>query len=205
MNKMVYITSLGHSGSTLLNLLIGRHPKMIGLGEVNNSIGKINKKQNMCTCGLSALECQIWGEVLKKEINDKYNSITDIYTDLFQLVHNKYGKDKIICDSSKNIEWFNKINKQVINNKVIFLVKDVRAYSHSLIRKNRKIVNKSLKHKLLNFKITHYYFWYQKKSRGHSHATASCLKQRQGHMGVLLRKRALRPCGEAWSVQLQAP
>lgn len=162
MNKIIYITSLSHSGSTLLNLLLGRHPKIIGLGETNNSIRKINKEQNICTCGSSAFECEIWGEVLRKEIDNKYDSITDIYTDLFQLVHNKYGKDKIICDSSKNIKWFDEIDKQIIDNKVIFLVKDVRAYTHSLVRKNRKIINKSLKHKLLDFKITHYFFWYQK-------------------------------------------
>jgi len=60
----VFIASLGHSGSTLLDLMLGSHPRLVSLGEVHATIARAAEKQNVCTCGKAADDCPVWGPVL---------------------------------------------------------------------------------------------------------------------------------------------
>ena len=58
---MVYITARGHSGSTLLEMMLGAHPALASLGELKALAAK---KSNACRCGApSVLDCPFWKEV----------------------------------------------------------------------------------------------------------------------------------------------
>jgi len=71
--NLLYILSAGHSGSTLLDFVIGSLPKAFSTGElvyfpwqIHRNLSEIISKenQNICTCGKSFLECEVWGKVI---------------------------------------------------------------------------------------------------------------------------------------------
>lgn len=70
--RVVYITSLGHSGSTLLDLLLSSHSRMLGLGEVKLLSSrprelhyrKVSLDERTCDCGhRPRRSCPFWADV----------------------------------------------------------------------------------------------------------------------------------------------
>ena len=68
---VVFILSTGHAGSTLLDILCGSVPGVFSMGEVRHlpwqtfRDGKMSPTgQDLCTCGKTFKECDVWGEVL---------------------------------------------------------------------------------------------------------------------------------------------
>ena len=64
----VYITSWGNSGSTLLELLLGRHPDMTSIGEIDRlslQFARANRvdKPGVCSCGKRPMDCPVWAAV----------------------------------------------------------------------------------------------------------------------------------------------
>ena len=59
----VYICSSGHSGSTLLDLLLGSHSKISSLGEVIQ-LPKNLSLNTICTCGEPVRSCPFWKKVV---------------------------------------------------------------------------------------------------------------------------------------------
>lgn len=71
MIKNVYICSAGHSGSTLLDMLIGSHSKVESLGEITH-LPKNLSLDTECGCGSSVSSCEFWKGVIKlveKDLN----------------------------------------------------------------------------------------------------------------------------------------
>jgi hypothetical protein len=58
----LYILSAGHSGSTLLNLILGSHPRAIAVSELTRLPANIAHDER-CTCGVGMRECAHWREV----------------------------------------------------------------------------------------------------------------------------------------------
>lgn len=58
MPKLIYIAGCGRSGSTLLDLLLGNHPYISGLGEVHRL--SINPDERLCTCKQPIAQCEYW-------------------------------------------------------------------------------------------------------------------------------------------------
>lgn len=65
--KLVYISSAGHSGSTLLDMLLGAHADAFSLGELIllPLEARLNKP---CTCGRPILECPVWRPILARHL-----------------------------------------------------------------------------------------------------------------------------------------
>jgi hypothetical protein len=61
----VFIMSSGHSGSTLLNLLIGAHPDAVAVGEVTH-LPKNVALNTICSCGMPVRECGLWAGVIAR-------------------------------------------------------------------------------------------------------------------------------------------
>ncbi|ADI74110.1 hypothetical protein Metev_1241 [Methanohalobium evestigatum Z-7303] len=73
--KVIYIMGSGHTGSTLLDLCIGAHPKIQSCGEFKPHLFWGNYQKNkLCGCGISSQSCPFWSQV----IND-WKSKTGIY------------------------------------------------------------------------------------------------------------------------------
>ena len=62
--KYVYILSSPHGGSTLMSLILGRHPEIANLGEVS-FIPKLLAMGELCTCGDRLSECAEWAKVFE--------------------------------------------------------------------------------------------------------------------------------------------
>lgn len=78
--KLLLIRGLGHSGTTILDLALGAHPQITGLGEAVRLLEKPApedghrgpaqlrgdlRHQRHCTCGLVADACPVWGPMLR--------------------------------------------------------------------------------------------------------------------------------------------
>ena len=66
---ILYIVARGHSGSTLLELLLNRNPNIAAMGEVNLLGLQMHRRgqtrwNGLCSCRKSPFECHIWGPVI---------------------------------------------------------------------------------------------------------------------------------------------
>ena len=68
--KYVYLLSSPHGGSTLLTLVLGKHPMFAGLGEVS-FMPKLLALKELCTCGEVLADCERWSGVF-----DEFKSVT---------------------------------------------------------------------------------------------------------------------------------
>jgi hypothetical protein len=62
--RVIYIAGYGHSGSTLLNILLGQLPEVMGAGELFRLAGAAWPRQEFCSCGQSLPECRIWRAIV---------------------------------------------------------------------------------------------------------------------------------------------
>lgn len=137
-NKVVFIASLGHSGSTLLDLILGSHQEIIGLGEVGRSVASTNnaadQQNQICSCGQAASECKFWGEVLTKLVHQTGATEQHRYEIVLDSFSRRFGSKKILVDSSKYLHWLKHLSKvDGLDLRVIFLIRDVRSFAISAI------------------------------------------------------------------------
>jgi hypothetical protein len=81
MKRYIYICSAGHSGSTLLDLLIGSHSQVESLGEITH-LPKNISLNTICMCGEPVRSCEFWGKVFD---NLENKTGFDIYNDPYSL------------------------------------------------------------------------------------------------------------------------
>jgi hypothetical protein len=62
--RVVYVAGYGHSGSTLLNILLGQVPRVMGAGELFRLAGAAWPKGEFCSCGRTLPTCPVWSEVV---------------------------------------------------------------------------------------------------------------------------------------------
>ena len=67
----IYIAGRGHSGSTLLTLLLARHPRVVAVGELANLSLQVARDETTkwvgrCSCGERPTDCPMWGEVFSR-------------------------------------------------------------------------------------------------------------------------------------------
>lgn len=68
MIPVLYITGYGHSGSTLLDIMLGNHRHVAGVGEVTklHRSGWTNGADRRCACGRPITACPYWEEVRRR-------------------------------------------------------------------------------------------------------------------------------------------
>ena len=62
--KLVSIIGAGHSGSTLLDILLGGHADICSVGEISHWDQYLSEKQ-ICSCGYPPHECVFWQQIVK--------------------------------------------------------------------------------------------------------------------------------------------
>jgi len=148
-NKLVYILSSGHSGSTLLELILTNHESCIGIGEsfhmffpLDSMMEHIQIRQ--CSCGESILKCNYWSKVIQELKARPHLSNSQKYG-LFIDTMNELHPDKtVLVDSSKQISTLKTILEvdNPLEVKVLHLIRDVRAYTVSIKKSYKR--NKEL-------------------------------------------------------------
>jgi hypothetical protein len=150
MNKIVFIAGSQHSGTTLLNIILGGHSRLVGLGEVFQLLERksegfflTEKLGDDCSCGASVSECPFWGKVSTRlhampagDIDQRYGIVREVFMELF-------GPDMILVDSSKSLTYLELLaDTPDIDLGVIHMTKDARAHCISQIddatRKDKK-------------------------------------------------------------------
>ena len=66
--SLIYIVGSGHSGSTLLNVLLGHHENIIDLGEAGALNNHLIGQKRICSCGKDASSCEFWSLVIRRWI-----------------------------------------------------------------------------------------------------------------------------------------
>lgn len=65
--KVLYIAGFGRSGSTILDNLLGQVDGFFSAGELCYTWTHDLPKTGLCGCGERLQECEVWGEVLRRE------------------------------------------------------------------------------------------------------------------------------------------
>ncbi|MBD3311255.1 MAG: hypothetical protein GF349_02005 [Candidatus Magasanikbacteria bacterium] len=176
--NIVFILGSGHCGSTLLDLILDCHSKIIGVGEFEN-VGK----EKLCSCGRDFEECELWKNILKhrdlsklkifrtkkdfllnknnfyyykKEMRSvDLNSYITENENMFDQVLGFFDQKKdFIVDSSKNVDRFELLFKSnYIRPIILHVVRDGRAVTWSYFKKYKKAMPYMWKWFAQNFKI----------------------------------------------------
>ena len=133
---VVFIASLGHSGSTLLDLVLGGHSRLVGLGEVASVLTSASDGGRSftgdCSCGQDAASCPLWSEVARRIQADPHAPLARRYRIVFETVAAVFGPDVMPVDSSKYLPWLKLLRDEVgVDLRVLFLLKDVRNFTSS--------------------------------------------------------------------------
>lgn len=135
--KLVFVASLSHSGSTLINLLLGAHPKLVGLGEIDTvlqmSAEQLASERVMhCSCGEKVGNCSFWSPTIDALLARPSAGLQERYAILFYMFQNLYGNEAAIVDSSKYLGQLRTVAALPdVDMKVIHLIKDVRGFTVS--------------------------------------------------------------------------
>lgn len=151
--QVIYIMSLGHSGSTLLELLFNLHfDEVTSLGEIYQTYKRRGQEQRICTCKSEVSACDFWKHIDFHEDQ----SFEHFYSHVLLNV-----KSRVITDSSKSLAVFKKHHLQRSkegNTRVIFLRKGLSAY-YSSVKKKRNVEKSFLKRWLFYNFISTSYVW----------------------------------------------
>lgn len=153
--KYLYIAGLEHSGTTLLNQLLGADRMAVPVGEIFQFFspefmaGYLERWGDyedafQCACGQSWRECPFWGEI--PAAIDYSNTLTQL--ERFQLlvdrVRSEYGEEAVIVDSSKSLPALNFIRDNLpalaLDSEdllVVMAVRDVRGFVTSQLAKHK--------------------------------------------------------------------
>ena len=161
--KVIYITSMGHSGSTLVDMLISSHSQVVSVGEVLNLSSlahllrnnrTIHKLGNECTCGADTIwDCPFWQRV-EAVMNQRWSlSLRDIELRPSNVEH--YARDnralleavaevsgkRFIVDSSKDPSRLKALREaDVVDLIPIHLFRDPRGMINSRTRKGKGLL-----------------------------------------------------------------
>lgn len=162
--NILFIASLSHSGSTALDLTIGGHSQFVGLGEVYRALasgpnGLEKTRKETCSCKNIMDKCLFWGKVATEIEEYQKISINKKYLKLLKTFKEVFGTDSVPVDSSKYIHPLKVLNREpAVKLKVLFLIKDVRAYTISQLDLAKR------KERSLRYHLSVYHFlqWYKK-------------------------------------------
>ncbi len=137
---VVYIAGLGHSGSTLLDLMLGSHSRLVGLGEVDRTIqaldvsGTQEQRPKICSCGELPALCAVWGGVHARLALNPAANYEQRYFDTIMAMQSVYGRQVLAVDSSKHLHALDSLRQHTgFQLRVIFLVRDVRSFVVSML------------------------------------------------------------------------
>lgn len=148
--QVIFIAATGHSGSTLLETIIGAAEGCIGMGEIFQLVDHRNKiidhlEGQKCSCGTAVEACAFWGETVEAVRAAGQIDEGEKYRMIFERFSSKFGSSQILIDSSKVPEALELLSTlDFVELKVIHLVRDFRAWLVSMQNSYRRNGVKSL-------------------------------------------------------------
>jgi hypothetical protein len=136
MTRVAYIASLGHSGSTILDMSLGCHPSVVGLGELtsilNLSASELEQRSEKltCSCREDVSGCPFWSRAIQAVRDNSSQAYAGKYQGLLEVFRAVYGNHQVMVDSSKDLRPLSSI-RTVADLRVIYLIRDVRGWVYS--------------------------------------------------------------------------
>lgn len=165
--KLILIRGLGHSGTTILDNILGKHSSIVGIGEGIRVLRGVKKEGTMpkrlrseerheleCTCDNLVTKCNVWGKTLEYIIKNDEETLTNKFSFLSGQIYKIYGNKTLIVDSSQSdLDSTIHLNDEY-EIKVILLTKDIRSWVNSYKKKyNRNIIRNIFTWYFVNKKI----------------------------------------------------
>jgi plasmid maintenance system killer protein len=165
--KVIYIVGEGRSGSTLLERLLGQHSKIFSAGELKHIWERSFLDNQLCSCGKSFYDCEIWTEIRKnftqkidnvdpKEIMEAFNKTSrlrhyilkkNLDNQFSKVINNIYTKlyESILETTEK--EFVIDASKHPVFAHILGLNKNIDLYIIHLVRDSRGVTYSWLKKK----------------------------------------------------------
>jgi hypothetical protein len=146
LNHVVFIMGRGHSGSTLLDLLLGSHSESFSLGELR-MLAKPGKTASVC--GICSDSCPFWDEKVSRRVLAYHFSsrgpLARLRHRAAPFTHSLHGHllaasgKRVVVDSSKQRVWIRQRLRpfhhwRTTRPFLIHLVRDGRAVANSFLR-----------------------------------------------------------------------
>ena len=136
--RVIYVAGLGHSGSTVLDMLLATGGKAVSLGQIWNVLREdpLKTSTRFCTCGASAPDCGFWGPILDRIATTRGTlSQDERYRLVLGRAKDLYGPHMAIVDSSKEVSHVATLAKVVPESRlaIVHNIRDVRAFTTSMI------------------------------------------------------------------------
>ena len=142
------IRGKGHSGTTILDLVLSCHSKVAGIGEgirmlrgqtpPNQGPALVRgplRKTRLCSCGQTVVDCPLWGPMIAWLDNHDDEPLATKLAIAMQKIGALHGPDKYVVDSSQSDIKELPLLAEAYDVRVIFLVRDVRSWVWSRIKK----------------------------------------------------------------------
>lgn len=156
--SLIYIIGRGHSGSTLLDLVLGEHSNITGLGELrwlsNRKRARSNFLDNECTCGAPrTANCSFWISI-ETILGDKFGlslKTLDLEADDDQtfIFHNMallsavraVTGSKYLVDSSKSPHRLKRLNTlcNSLDIRPVYIVRNPCGVTYSHLKRGRDL------------------------------------------------------------------
>lgn len=164
---VAFILGDGYSGSTLLDLILGSHSRMVGLGEIDaDSFDAFLEQNQLCTCLLRARECHFWSRVSGRlrELTGRESfrlgaadasllAETRNTIDLLTAVKD-VSSAEILVDSSKRLRRARMLAASgAVRPKVIHLIRDGRGVAYSYAKRGKQFREAVLQWQTVNARI----------------------------------------------------
>ena len=152
--KIIYISGVGRSGSTLIDLLLNTSKDVLALGEIywyhDYKNGKVE-----CCCGLPIDKCSYWRDIGRRDIRIESHANAREYLKVLNYLYNPFCKEvryknrsdntrlfrKVIDNSVRNIKYISDSSKDLT--RLIELENDpgIEVYNVNIVRDGRAVAN----------------------------------------------------------------
>lgn len=135
--RLIFVASLAHSGSTLLDLVLGGHSRMVGIGEAfrlleplaSRPLDLATARAILCSCRQTLDLCPLWSPVLDDLASAGLVTPEEGYRITLQRFAEVFGADRIPVDSSKTLSALRAVARVAdVDVEVIHLIRDVRSW-----------------------------------------------------------------------------
>jgi hypothetical protein len=93
--SVVYVAGSGHTGSTLLAMLLDAHPAIVSVGEIAVK-PKIRRRgddgDQQCSCGATIRECEFWQRVFRRVHQDGFDLGPGRWSTDYRSEHRWFGR-----------------------------------------------------------------------------------------------------------------
>lgn len=147
--RLVLVAGIGHSGTTILDAVLGCAPEIMGIGETLRMLSPTAPKNRvlspawfklregkaheiMCTCGADLTQCEMWGDVLP-EIGqrDMFELLVDIHARALRIKPTAHTVVESTPAALAHIDTL----KRHFDVRIIHVTRDVRSWAASRARR----------------------------------------------------------------------